>query len=164
MLTLPSSVRIFIYTQLAVMRCGFNKLSIFADHMMGQDLFSRCRSERRHYQDYKSCLTAQFEVTVNFWRGRVARNLTPLEQDKIFKRCFNKNRWVKVRQKVGLENFKFHDLRKTLGSVLAQNGVSTVVIQRLLEHSSPDLTKQVYTNVDPILRQVVDQIPAGDWL
>jgi hypothetical protein len=48
--------------------------------------------------------------------------------------------------------------------VLAQNGISTVVIQRLLEHSSPDLTNKVYTNVDPVLRQAIDTMPAGDWL
>jgi len=61
-------------------------------------------------------------------------------------------------------DFKFHDLRKTFGSILAQNGISTAVTQKLLEHSSPDLTNKVYTNVDPVLRHVVDQIPAGDWL
>ena len=82
---------------------------------------------------------------------RFISNLPP-EQDKIFKRCFKQSRWDKVRQKVGLEDFKFHDLRKTFGSVLAQNGVSTVVIQKLLEHSSPDLTNKVYTNVDSVLR------------
>ena len=38
--------------------------------------------------------------------------------------------------KAGLADFKFHDLRKTFGSLLAQNGVSTAVAQRLLEHSS----------------------------
>jgi len=58
----------------------------------------------------------------------------------------------------------FHDLRKTFGSVLAQNGVSTAVTQRLLEHSSADLTNKVYTNVDPVLHHAVDLIPAGDWL
>ena len=52
----------------------------------------------------------------------------------------------------------------TFGSVLAQNGVSTVVIQRLLEHSSPDLTNKAYTNVDPVLRQAIDTMPADDWL
>jgi len=63
-----------------------------------------------------------------------------------------------------LGDFKFHDLRKTFGSVLAQNGVSTAVVQRLLEHSSADLTNKVYTNVDPVLRQAVDLIPVGEWL
>ena len=54
--------------------------------------------------------------------------------------------------------------RKTFGSVLAQNGVSTAVIQRLMEHSSSALNNKVYTNVDPVLRQAIDIMPAGDWL
>ncbi|MHC4676354.1 MAG: tyrosine-type recombinase/integrase, partial [Planctomycetota bacterium] len=66
--------------------------------------------------------------------------------------------------KVGLADFKFHDLRKTFGSVLAQNGVSTVVIQKLLEHSSADLTNKLYTNVDPVLRHAIDTMPVGNWL
>ena len=65
---------------------------------------------------------------------------------------------------VGLADFKFHDLRNTFGLVLAQNGVSTAVIQRLLEHSSPDLTNKVYTNVEPFPRQAVDQVPTGERL
>jgi integrase len=63
-----------------------------------------------------------------------------------------------------VDNFEFHGLRKTFGSVLAQNGVSTTVIQRIREHPLPNLTNKVYTNVDPVLRQAVDQIPTGDWL
>ncbi len=86
------------------------------------------------------------------------------EQEKIFNDNFSRYRWIKIREKLGLDDFKFHDLRKTFGSVLAQNGVSTAVTQKLLEHSSPDLTNKVYMNVDPVLRHAVDQIPAGDWL
>ncbi len=86
------------------------------------------------------------------------------EQENIFNDNFSRYRWTQIRRKLKLDDFKFHDLRKTFGSVLAQNGVSTAVIQKLLEHSSPDLTNKVYTNVDPVLRHAVDQIPAGDWL
>jgi integrase len=86
------------------------------------------------------------------------------EQEKIFNDNFSRYRWEKIRQKVGLADVKFHDLRKTFGSILAQNGVSTPVTQKLLEHSSPDLTNKVYTNVDPVLRSVVDQIPVDDRL
>jgi integrase len=92
-------------------------------------------------------------------------NLDP-KHEKIFDRRFNQYRWNQIwnqiRQRLGLGDFKFHDLRKTFGSVLAQNGVSTAVVQRLLEHSSADLTNKVYMNVDPVLRHAVDQIPAGD--
>jgi integrase len=85
-------------------------------------------------------------------------------QENIFNDNFSRYRWTKIRKKLSLDDFTFHDLRKTFGSVLAQNGVSTAVIQKLLEHSSPDLTNKVYTNVDPVLRHAVDQIPASDWL
>jgi integrase len=86
------------------------------------------------------------------------------EQERIFIDRFNQYRWDQIRKKLRLGDFKFHDLRKTFGSVLAQNGVSTAVTQKLLEHSSPDLTNKVYTNVDPVLRHAVEQIPVGEWL
>ena len=86
------------------------------------------------------------------------------KQEKIFNRPFSQCRWTQIRDKLGLRDFKFHDLRKTFGSVLAQNGVSTAVVQRLLEHSSSDPTNKVYTNVDPVLRHAIDTIPAGEWL
>jgi len=40
MLTLPSSVKIFIYTQPTDMRCGFNKLSMLTQNIMLKDPFS----------------------------------------------------------------------------------------------------------------------------
>jgi integrase len=70
----------------------------------------------------------------------------------------------KVCKKAGLTDLKFHDLRKIFCSMLAQNGVSTAVTQRLLEHSSPNLTNKIYTNVDPVLRQSINQLPVKQWL
>jgi hypothetical protein len=35
--------------------------------------------------------------------------------------------------------------------------------RKLAEHSSPNLTNKVYTNVDPVLRHAVEQIPVGKW-
>lgn len=40
MLTLPASVKIFVYTQPTDMRCGFHKLSMLAESFMGHDPFS----------------------------------------------------------------------------------------------------------------------------
>jgi integrase len=85
------------------------------------------------------------------------------KQENIFNDYFSRYTWTKIRRKLGLEDLKFHDLRKTFCSVLAQNGVSTAVTQKLLEQSSPNLTNKVYTNVDPVLRHAVDQIPVSDW-
>jgi len=64
-------------------------------------------------------------------------------QEKIFNTKFNYRKWRRICKKAGLDDLKFHDLRKTFCSLLAQNGVSTAVTQRLLEHSSPHLTNKV---------------------
>jgi integrase len=85
-------------------------------------------------------------------------------QQKLFEDNFNYKRWKKICKQAGLFDLKFHDLRKTFASLLAQRGVSTAVTQRLLEHSSPKLTHDVYTNVDPVLRQAINLLPVAEWL
>lgn len=85
-------------------------------------------------------------------------------QQMLFLTKFNHRKWRKICINAGLAGLKFHDLRRTFCSLLAQNGVSTAVTQRLLEHSSPNLTNNVYTNVDPVLRSAVEQLPVEDWL
>jgi len=91
------------------------------------------------------------------------KHLNP-EQRSLFVKKFNHKRWKKICTDAGLTDLKFHDLRKTFGSTLAQNGVSTAVTQRLLEHSSSTLTNKIYTNVDPVFRQSVDRLPIERWL
>ena len=88
----------------------------------------------------------------------------PDGQERLFADRFTSKKWNRVRERVGMPELKFHDLRKTFASLLAQRGVSTAVTQRLLEHSSPRLTNDVYTNVDPVLRQAVNQLPVREWL
>jgi len=85
-------------------------------------------------------------------------------QERLFPDKFSPKRWEKVSRTMGQPKLQFHDLRKTFASLLAQRGVSTAVTQRLLEHSSPQLTNDVYTNVDPVLRQAVEQLPVAEWL
>jgi integrase len=91
-------------------------------------------------------------------------SLLTSDQKKIIVDNFSHKRWRKICEESGLADLKFHDLRKTFSSLLAQNGVSTAVTQKLLEHSSPYLTNKVYTNVDPVLRHAVEQLPVGNWL
>jgi len=85
-------------------------------------------------------------------------------QEKLFRTKFNYRQWRKVCEEADLADLKFHDLRRTFASILAQNGVSTAVTQRLLEHSTPVLTNKVYTNIDPVLRQSINQLPIKQWL
>ena len=88
----------------------------------------------------------------------------PEGTEALFTDRFSPKKWNRTRKIIGLPNLRFHDLRKTFASLLAQRGVSTAVTQRLLEHSSPRLTNEVYKNVDPVLRQAVRLLPAGDWI
>ena len=88
----------------------------------------------------------------------------PDRQERLFSDRFNPKKWDRIRKAIHMPALKFHDLRRTFASVLAQKGVSIAVTQRLLEHSSPRLTNDVYTNVDPVLRQAVDLLPVSDWL
>ncbi|MCP4614242.1 MAG: hypothetical protein GY845_36620 [Planctomycetes bacterium] len=62
----------------------------------------------------------------------------------VFNDNFSRYRWKQIRRNLKLDDFRFHDLRKTFCSVSAQNGVSTAITQILLEHSSPDLKNKVY--------------------
>ena len=88
----------------------------------------------------------------------------PNGQEQLFLDKFSPKRWEKLRRAMGLPGLHLRDLRKTFASLLAQKGMSTAVTQRLLEHSSPQLTNDVYTNVDPVLRQAVSLLPLPDWL
>ncbi len=88
----------------------------------------------------------------------------PDGQERLFADRFSPKRWDRMRKHIKQPSLKFHDLRKTFASLLAQRGVSTAVTQRLLEHSSPQLTNDIYTNVDPVLRQAVNLLPVAEWV
>ena len=90
--------------------------------------------------------------------------MLPDGQERLFTDRFTSKRWNRVRERVRMPKLKSHDLRKTFASLLAQRGVSTAVTQRLLEHSSPKLTNEVYTNVDPVLRKAIELLPVSDWV
>lgn len=88
----------------------------------------------------------------------------PEGQERLLPDKSSPKRWEKIRKLTELPTLKFHDLRKTFASLLAQRGISTAVTQRLLEHSTPRLTNDVYTNMDPVLRQAVERLPVAEWL
>jgi len=90
--------------------------------------------------------------------------MLPEGQEQLFTDRFSPKKWERLRKAMKLPDLRFHDLRKTFASLLAQRGVATAVTQRLLEHSSPQLTNDVYTNVDPVLRQAVSQLPVAEWI
>lgn len=52
-----------------------------------------------------------------------------------------KPQWQRIRKAAGLEDVTLHDLRRTAGSFMAQAGVPLQVIQHVLGHAHPGVTK-----------------------
>ncbi len=69
------------------------------------------------------------------------------------------SKWDRIRDAAGLPDAIHKRLRKSFGSFLAQAGFSISVAMELLEHSDPKLTKDVYQDVDPVLRSAAQAIP-----
>lgn len=49
--------------------------------------------------------------------------------------------WVRIREQAGLDDVRLHDLRRTVGSWLAQSGHSLHLIGQVLNHSNESTTK-----------------------
>jgi integrase len=52
-----------------------------------------------------------------------------------------KAQWSRIRERADLDDVTLHDLRRTAGSFMAQSGVPLQVIQHVLGHSHPGVTK-----------------------
>ncbi len=67
--------------------------------------------------------------------------LFPSPADPTMPRGDLKGPWDRIRRKAGLRDVTLHDLRRTAGSFMAQAGVPLQVIQEVLGHSHPSVTK-----------------------
>ena len=66
----------------------------------------------------------------------------------------------RARAAVGINDVRIHDLRHTYASLLIQNGVSLYEVQKLLGHSSPNMTQR-YAHLNPnSLKQIVNNLPS----
>jgi integrase len=60
--------------------------------------------------------------------------------------------------KAGIANFRFHDLRHTAASFLAQNGATLLEIQQVLGHRTPAMTARYAHLVESHVESVVDRV------
>jgi len=61
-------------------------------------------------------------------------------------------------KRAGIENFRFHDLRHTFASWIAMKSKDIYAVQKLLNHSSLQMTKRYAHLTENYLRQVVNSI------
>ena len=59
----------------------------------------------------------------------------------------------KLLQKAGLEVIRFHDLRHTAASLMLNNGVPALVASKILGHSKPSTTLDIYGHLIPIMQE-----------
>src|SRR6516162_4083939 len=58
---------------------------------------------------------------------------------------------------------RFHDLRHTTASLLMMAGANPAAVQRIMRHSNPRITTEVYGHLAPeYLRAEVDRLSFGD--
>jgi integrase len=63
---------------------------------------------------------------------------------------------------VGYDNWRIHDIRHTAASILAEAGINTAIIARLLGHKIGGMTEKYIHATDPALRQAVNVLD-GYW-
>ena len=52
-----------------------------------------------------------------------------------------KKPWHRIRKNAGIEDVTLHDLRRTAGTIMAQNGVALEVICSVLNHTNKEVTR-----------------------
>jgi integrase len=60
-----------------------------------------------------------------------------------------KTAWNTAKRRCGILDIRFHDLRRTYGSMLAQAGVPIFNISKLMGHSNTEITSKVYAHLLP---------------
>ena len=83
--------------------------------------------------------------------------------DDELRRCPNQGCGRKLWPKRIPRHIRFHDLRHTTATLLLTAGVPPFAVQRILRHSDPKITTEVYGHVVPgFLRDAIDQMKLGD--
>jgi integrase len=80
-------------------------------------------------------------------KRRAANKPNPSAPDAVFALKDNKNWWGKVLRRAKVKKFRWHDLRHTFCSRLAQRGVSLKVIQELAGHKTIQMSAR-YAHLD----------------
>ncbi len=67
--------------------------------------------------------------------------------------------FAKLAKSVGMQGFRFHDLRHAFASITLADGVSIKEVQTLMGHSSPVVTLSVYArSIEGLGRRAVNEL------
>lgn len=85
--------------------------------------------------------------------------------DRFWPDKYTSKKWKRICEAMGwpYPGFQYHDLRKVFASAMQAGGAPTGVTQKFLNHSTPNLTNQIYTHFDPAMKIFAEKLPGEDW-
>lgn len=94
-------------------------------------------------------------VALKEWSDRVEREGTRENSGLVFQsRWFPIEAWERAREQAGVEDFRFHDLRHTMGSALVQSGADIASIAEILGHKTLKMARR-YSHHSPASREAI---------
>ena len=65
--------------------------------------------------------------------------------------------WRRIRKQAGLEDVRLHDLRRTVGAMMATSGTSVGVVGKVLNHTTPSATAVYARIAEPAARKALEE-------
>jgi len=93
------------------------------------------------------------------YRDRTGENLIFINGvgTKVYFKRFHKD-FKRVLELAGLPDIRFHDLRHTAATLMISNGIPVVVVSKILGHSKPSVTMNIYAHVSTEMQTEAAQL------
>jgi integrase len=74
-----------------------------------------------------------------------------------------KRGWQSLRNRLGISDFRLHDLRRSLGSALASNGTNVALVKSILHHKDQKTTLAHYAFATEDAEKRAREAVQKDW-
>jgi integrase len=102
---------------------------------LGEGTLQALRDHREHQQLQKAFAGSRWQDNDLIFPSKLG---TPLDPSNL-RLDFNR-----VLERAGVPKIRFHDLRHTCASLMLNNGIPVIVVSRILGHSKPSITLDIY--------------------
>jgi integrase len=102
---------------------------------LGEGMLQALREHREHQQLQKAFAGHRWQENDLIFPSKIG---TPLDTSNL-RMDFNR-----VIARAGVPKVRFHDLRHTAASLMLNNGIPVIVVSRILGHSKPSITLDIY--------------------
>jgi integrase len=113
-------------------KAGHRKIGV------GNSTIDKLRNQHKHQMTLKALSGDRWQENDLVITSEIG---TPLDNSNVLKEFYI------VLNKAGLPKIRFHDLRHTAASLLLNNGQGIMAVSKLLGHSKPSVTLDIYGHV-----------------